>query len=92
MCDELSFIPPVCLRGQSAHSLSGAGPRHQAAALQLQPSSSAAALLQQLLDGQRLDDRLTQAQVGGVRTGLAAQLKPQVHTGGLLALLSDGGH
>ena len=95
MCDIYSDFStvtcvPVRLCGQRAHGLGGAGPRHQAAALQVQASASAA-LPQQLLDGQRLDDRLAQAQLRGLRAGLAAQLQAQVHADRLLALLGDGG-
>lgn len=82
-------VSPVSLCWQSAHSLGSSGPGHQAAGLQVQTSAPSAALPQQLLDGQRLDDRLTQAQLRGLRAGLAAQLQPQVHR--LLALLGDGG-
>lgn len=79
---------PVRLRRQRTHSLGSTGPGHQAAALQVQTPASAA-LPQQLLDGQRLDHRLAEAQLRGLRAGLAAQLHPQVHR--LLALLGDGG-
>lgn len=81
---------PVGLRGQRTHGLGGTGPSHQAAALQVR-TPAPAPLPQQLLDGQGLDDRLAQAQLRGLRAGLAAQLRPQVHGAGLLALLGDGG-
>lgn len=89
-----SEVQPVRLRGQRADGLGGAGPRHQAAAPQVQAPPPSAALLQQLLDGQRLDDRLAQAQLGRLGARLAAQLQTQVHAGRarrLLALLGDGG-
>ncbi len=54
---------PVSLCGQRTHGLGSAGSSHQAAALQVQPSAPSAALSQQLLDGQRLDHRLAQAQL-----------------------------
>lgn len=85
---------PVRLSRQRAHGLGGAGPIHQAAALQVNATAATAApaaLPQQLLDGQRLDDGLAQAQLRGFRAGLTAQLQPQVHPRQVLALLTDGG-
>lgn len=82
---------PVGLCRQRAHGLGGAGAGHQAAALQVQAPAPSAALLQQLLDGKRLDDRLAQAQVRGLGAGFAAQLQPEVDASHLLALLGDCG-
>ena len=82
---QLFTVTPVGLRRQRAHGLGGAGPVHQAAALQVGAAAAPAALPQQLLDGQRLDDGLAQAQLRGLGAGLAAQLQAQVH------LLGDGG-
>lgn len=86
-----ALVPPVSLRRQRAHGLGGAGRVHQAAALQVHAAAPSAALPQQLLDGQRLDDGLAQAQLQGLGAGLAAQLQPQVHARRLLALLGEGG-
>lgn len=87
----MAGVLPVSLCGQGADSLGSADPGQQAAAPQVQAPPSSAALFQQLLDGQRLDDRLAQTQLCSLRAGLTAQLQTQVHAGRLLVLLGDGG-
>ena len=81
---DTHLLSPVGLRRKRTHSLGCAGACEQASPPQLQ-ALPPAALLQQLGDGQRLDDRLAQPQAQlPLWAGLALRLQAQVH--GLLGL------
>lgn len=78
------FPSPVGLCGECTHSLGSAGTGEQAAPPQLQTFPTPT-LLQQLRDGQRLDDRLAHPQPQlPLWAGLPLWLQAQVH--GLLGL------